>query len=69
MPSGGSCLLGSLNLDAYYKNGYYEMDRFAADVRVTTRYLDDVLEEGLELLPLEEQKVAVAKYRQIGLRY
>ena len=67
LPSGGSCLLGSLNLDAYYKNGYYEMDRFAADVRVATRYLDDVLEEGLELLPLEEQKVAVAKYRQLGL--
>ncbi len=40
---------------------------FDKDVRKGIAYLDDVLEEGLALLPLEEQKESVAKYRQVGL--
>lgn len=66
LPSGGSCLLGSINFAAYVKNGTFDYESFARGVRRMTAYLDDVLEEGLDLLPLDEQKESVAKYRQIG---
>lgn len=73
LPSGGSCLLGSINLDEYVigdsftRNAKFDYESFSRGVRRAIRYLDDVLEEGIPLLPLDEQKEAVAKYRQIGL--
>lgn len=66
LPSGGSCLLGSINFAAYVVNGKFDFEAFDRGVRRMTAYLDDVLEEGLALLPLAEQKESVAKYRQIG---
>jgi len=66
LPKGGSCLLGSINFAAYVKNGSFDFESFDRGVRRMTAYLDDVLEEGLKLLPLEEQIESVAKYRQIG---
>lgn len=66
LPKGGSCLLGSINFAAYVKNGVFDFESFDRGVRRMTAYLDDVLEEGLKLLPLEEQIESVAKYRQIG---
>jgi len=41
--------------------------KFDRDVRFATRYLDEVLEEGIPYLPLQQQKDSVSKYRQIGL--
>lgn len=62
-----SCLLGSINLAAYVINGEFDYEKFEKDVRLAVRYLDEVLEEGIPLLPLEEQKEVVGKYRSIGL--
>lgn len=62
-----SCLLASLNLAKYIINGVFDFVKFAEDVRKAVRYLDEVLEEGIPLLPLAEQKEVVAKYRSIGL--
>lgn len=62
-----SCLLGSINLAAYVVGGVFNYEKFAKDVRLGVRYLDEVLGEGVPLLPLEEQREVVAKYRSIGL--
>lgn len=70
--AGGSCLLGSLNLSEFVKNAFtahasvdweaLENATFHAVVA-----LNDVLDEGMERLPLEEQRKCVSEWRQIGL--
>ena len=71
LPSGGSCLLGSLNLAAFVEtiNGQpqFNMDAFRKAVVVAVYGLNDVLDEGLPLHPLEVQRNSVRDWRQIGL--
>lgn len=72
LPAGGSCLLGSHNLAAYVKNpftkdAYFDFDEFEKDIKTTTIYLNDVLDEGLPLHPLKEQQESVRDWRQTGL--
>ena len=69
LPAGGSCLLGSLNLAAFVtpNNGLFDMPSFRHAVRVAVIALNEVLDEGLELHPLEEQRESVRDWRQIGL--
>lgn len=69
LPAGGSCLLGSLNLAAFVtpNNGLFDMVSFKEAVRVAVTALNEVLDEGLELHPLEEQRESVRDWRQIGL--
>lgn len=69
LPAGGSCLLGSLNLAAFVtpNNGLFDMESFRHAVRVAVMALNDVLDEGLELHPLAEQRDSVRDWRQIGL--
>lgn len=67
LPAGGSCLLGAINLAAFVKNGKFDFDDFAETVARAVKALNEVLDEGLELHPLEEQRESVADWRQIGL--
>ncbi|WP_270646926.1 adenosylcobalamin-dependent ribonucleoside-diphosphate reductase [Paeniclostridium hominis] len=72
LPSGGSCLLGSINLSEFviqpfYEGATFDINKFKACVREAVIALNEVLDEGLDLHPLEEQKISVSKYRQIGL--
>lgn len=67
LPAGGSCLLGSMNLAAFVKNGKFDFDDFCESVNVAVQALNDILEEGLPLHPLEEQRKSVSEWRQIGL--
>lgn len=67
LPPGGSCLLGSINLSAFVKNKKFNFQDFANTVRIATYGLNQVLEEGLPLHPLEEQRKSVGDWRQIGL--
>ena len=68
LPPGGSCLLGSLNLAAFVnKDGMFMEDEFKDAVRISVRGLNEVLDEGLPLHPLEEQRRSVTEWRQIGL--
>lgn len=67
LPAGGSCLLGSINLAAFVKDGRFQVVDFIEAVRICVRGLNDVLDEGLPLHPLEEQKESVRNWRQIGL--
>ena len=72
LPAGGSCLLGSINLAEFVRNPFsadaaFDFDEFKNCVRECVRGLNEVLEEGLPLHPLEEQRNSVADWRQIGL--
>lgn len=74
LPKGGSCLLGSINLDRYAINSFadnaqFDFEQLDIDTRKAIKYLDEVLEEGISFLPLQEQIECVADYRQIGLIY
>ena len=72
LPAGGSCLLGSINLSEFVKNPFTEDAQFnipeflkAVDTGVIA--LNEILDEGLPLHPLQEQKDSVRDWRQIGL--
>lgn len=67
LPAGGSCLLSSINLSAFVRNKEFDFDDFGETVANGVIYLNEVLEEGLSLHPLEEQRQSVADWRQIGL--
>ncbi|MDR2846470.1 MAG: adenosylcobalamin-dependent ribonucleoside-diphosphate reductase [Candidatus Methanoplasma sp.] len=67
LPAGGSCLLGSINLAVFVKDKKFDEDDFRKTIGVCVRGLNDVLDEGLPLHPLQEQKDSVRDWRQIGL--
>ena len=67
LPAGGSCLLGSLNLSEFVYDGIFDITGFKKAVRIAVRALNDVLDEGLPLHPLQEQQVSVYNWKQIGL--
>ena len=72
LPAGGSCLLGSMNLASFVKDPFTELasfdyEDFGKSVEVCVEGLNEVLEEGLKLHPLQEQIEQVTKWRQIGL--
>jgi ribonucleoside-diphosphate reductase alpha chain len=68
LPAGGSCLLGSMNLSEYVvENGVFDFESFADDVFQVTVAMNKVLDEGLELHPLQEQRDSVRDWRQIGI--
>ena len=72
LPAGGSCLLGALNLSAFVeapfsKTPAFNLPEFKSAVRIAIRALNDVLDEGLPLHPLPEQRESVRDWRQIGL--
>ena len=73
LPAGGSCLLGAINLSEFVlspftENAAFDIPEFKKAVRIAIRALNDVLDEGLELHPLEIQRKTVKEWRQIGLK-
>lgn len=68
LPAGGSCLLGSINLAAFVnEDKTFEFDEFSRAVEQAVKALNEVLDEGLPLHPLQEQRESVRDWRQIGL--
>lgn len=68
LPAGGSCLLGSINLAEFItSNNTFDFESFKETVYVAIRALNNVLDEGLPLHPLAEQRRSVSDWRQIGL--
>lgn len=68
LPAGGSCLLGSINLSEFVsKENYFDFDDFRNTVKISVKALNEVLDEGLPLHPLQEQRDSVRDWRQIGL--
>lgn len=69
LPAGGSCLLGSLILPSFLNEtkNEFNFEKLKRAVRIGVRALNEVLDEGLPLHPLEEQRESVGQWRQIGL--
>ena len=72
LPAGGSCLLGSINLSEFVCYPYtdhpeFDMATYRTTIRRAVRALNDVLDEGLPLHPLQIQRDTVRDWRQIGL--
>lgn len=67
LPAGGSCLLGSINLSEFVENKQFNFNSFQNAVSIAVEALNEVLDEGLSLHPLQEQRDSVANWRQIGL--
>lgn len=68
LPAGGSCLLGAINLSLYVtKDQTFDHATFENDVKTAVTALNEVLDEGLPLHPLQEQRDSVRDWRQIGL--
>jgi ribonucleoside-diphosphate reductase alpha chain len=67
LPAGGSCLLGAINIAEFVVNNEFDFIRFNDCVHNAVVYLNEVLDEGLSLHPLDEQKQSVTDWRQIGL--
>lgn len=72
LPAGGSCLLGALNLsefvnDPFGKKPAFNLPEFRKAVNIAIDALNKVLDEGLELHPLQIQRDSVRDWRQIGL--
>lgn len=68
LPAGGSCLLSSINLSAFVDDcGDFMYDDFYDTIDIGIRYLNEVLDEGLPLHPLQEQRDSVRDWRQVGL--
>ena len=67
LPAGGSCLLGSLNLAEFVVDGYFDFEALDSAIFEATIALNEVLDEGLPLHPLQIQKETVRDWRQIGL--
>ena len=72
LPAGGSCLLGSLNLSEFVLDPFTDKARIDYDsleeaVPIAVLGLNEVLNEGMMLHPLHEQRESVRNWRQIGL--
>ena len=70
--AGGSCLLASINLSEFVLNPFtdkatFDEVKFKETVRAGVRALNGVLDEGLELHPLQIQRDNARDWRQIGL--
>lgn len=68
LPPFGSCLLGSLNLSEFVTDtGDFDFEALADAAFNATVALNEVLDEGLPLHPLQGQRDCVRDWRQIGL--
>lgn len=68
LPAGGSCLLGSINLAEFVcKDKSFDLEAFVSAVKTSIIALNEVLDEGIPLHPLQEQRKSVEEWKQIGL--
>ena len=67
LPAGGSCLLGSINLAEFACDTGFDFESFKHCVKSSVIALNEVLDDGLPLHPLKEQRESVYDWRQIGL--
>ncbi len=68
LSAGSSCLLGSINLAEFVtENKNFDFEAFEDCVGKSVVALNEVLDEGMQLHPLKEQREAVYDWRAIGL--
>lgn len=74
LPAGGSCLLSSINLSEFVFNPFtkeatVDIDELKKCMEEAVVFMNEVLDEGIELHPLKEQRNSARDYRQIGIGY
>ena len=72
LPAFGSCNLSSINLSEFVKNPFtekaeFDYERFKEMVREGVIFLNEVLDENMNLHPLPQQREMARELRQIGL--
>ncbi len=72
LPAFGSCNLSSINLSGFVKHPFtkyarFEFEKFGEMVRNGVIYLNEILDENMNLHPLEQQREMSRELRQIGL--
>ena len=72
LPDYGNCLLGSINLsnfvlDEFTDKARIDWDRLIRAVEIGVVALNEVLDEGIPLHPLRQQRETARDFRQIGL--
>lgn len=72
LPAFGSCNLSSINLSMFVKNSFgidaeFDFDSFKEMIKYGVIYLNEILDENMNLHPLEQQKKVSRDLRQIGL--
>lgn len=68
LPVNGACLLCAMNIEAYVKDDCtFDFNEFAKDVKIATIGINEVLDEGIERHPLQEQRDIAEKYKQVGI--
>lgn len=72
LPKGGSCILSSINLSEFVNNAFtdksnFNYDEFESVLKIVVKAMNDILDEGLPLHPLQEQRDSVRDWRQIGI--
>lgn len=65
LPIGGVCLLGSLNLTQFIKEGNWDYDKLYETIGIAIRMMDNV--NDLTYVPLEVQRDNLKNKRRIGL--
>lgn len=65
LPPYGACLLGSINLSAFYYRGEFAFEEMKRTVSIATRMLDNVVD--VSKFPLKKQKDEALAKRRIGL--
>ena len=74
MPAYNSCNLGSMNLYNYVKNkftdeAYFDKEEFKKDISTSIRALDEILDYGYDMQPLDQNRDVIDKWRSIGLGF
>lgn len=69
LPNYGNCNLGNMNLSAIVKDKQIDYTLLSKIVDLSVRFLNDMLDYGLELHPLPQQKLVSYLIRKIGLGF
>ncbi|MCF6237352.1 MAG: adenosylcobalamin-dependent ribonucleoside-diphosphate reductase [Candidatus Marinimicrobia bacterium] len=68
LPDGGACNLGAINLARFVDDeGEFQWDEFNDTVRLSVRYLDNVIDYNMDRHALEDQKKNALGDRRVGL--
>ncbi len=68
LPDGGACNLGAINLARFVdKDGDFQWDEFTDTIRLSVRYLDNVIDYNVDRHALEDQKKNALGDRRVGL--
>ncbi|MBP6218726.1 MAG: ribonucleoside-diphosphate reductase subunit alpha [Oligoflexales bacterium] len=59
------CNLGSINLGQYIRNGKFDFDLLAKNVKIAVKYLDRVID--INFYPIEQTRSSNQKWRPVGL--